>query len=82
MRRGRQTLGQIIKATKQTPKQVKESLGVLIQHRIITFAESFEKGRKFVFYQVNVMNILLRERFPKYIHHIRKEIGMNVLQVD
>jgi DNA-directed RNA polymerase III subunit RPC3 len=79
LKRGRQTLGQLVKGIQQTPKQIKESLCILIQHNIVTFAEAIEKGRKLIFYEVNLLNVLLRERFPKYIQYTRKEIGVNVM---
>jgi hypothetical protein len=79
LKRGRQTLGQMVKGIQQPPKHIKESLCILIQHNIVTFAETIEKGRKMIFYEVNLLNVLLRERFPRYIQHTRREIGINVI---
>jgi hypothetical protein len=78
MRKGRQTLGQLIPKLDVSARQAKEAILILIQHNIVTFAESVEKGRNLIFYQVVIENIFLRDRYGAFIYFSRTRLGGNV----
>nr|KAJ3419162.1 RNA polymerase III subunit C82 [Polyrhizophydium stewartii] len=66
--RGRSTLPALVQATKLSVKITRESLFILIQHHLVTHAEATEGTRAVVYYQASIREILLRERFPLFIH--------------
>lgn len=79
MRKGRQTLGQLIPKLDVSARQTKEAIFILIQHNIVTFAESVEKGRNLIYYQVVIENIFLRDRFGTFLYFTRTRLGENVV---
>ncbi|KAJ3303102.1 DNA-directed RNA polymerase III subunit RPC3 [Kappamyces sp. JEL0829] len=76
--KGRQTLAGLIRhcADLNTSSRViRECLAILIQHNLVTFAESLERGRKLVYYEVSLDMVFLRERYPRFIQVARDVAG-------
>jgi DNA-directed RNA polymerase III subunit RPC3 len=79
--KGRQTLSQLIKETQEDSKTTRDCLVILIQHNLVTFATTIERGRSFIFYEANIQSILLRLRFPQYIYLTRTELGQSAAKI-
>ncbi|TPX65594.1 hypothetical protein SpCBS45565_g05058 [Spizellomyces sp. 'palustris'] len=75
LQRGRSNMSVLVRATDMPPRQIRESLFVLIQHNIVTYAEAPEGTRMVVYYQADVRNIILRDRFPLYIRTVQARFG-------
>ncbi|KAJ3153818.1 DNA-directed RNA polymerase III subunit RPC3 [Geranomyces variabilis] len=75
LERGRSTLVVLVRRLELSAKQVRESLFILIQHNMVTYAESAEGSRMVVYYQININAILLRDRFSLYMRAVRQKCG-------
>ncbi|KAJ3019632.1 DNA-directed RNA polymerase III subunit RPC3 [Thoreauomyces humboldtii] len=75
LERGRQSLSMLVRRGDLPARQVRESLFVLLQHSIVTHAETAEGPRMVVYYQADPTAILLRDRFPLYLKAVRERCG-------
>ncbi|KAH9252674.1 hypothetical protein BASA81_009366 [Batrachochytrium salamandrivorans] len=73
--RGRSNLLVLSQTTKLPTKTLRESLFILIQHHLVTFAENTEGVRVVVYYEANIAEILLRDRFSLYITTATSHLG-------
>ncbi|KAI8999339.1 RNA polymerase III subunit RPC82 helix-turn-helix domain-containing protein [Gaertneriomyces semiglobifer] len=76
LRKGRSTLPLICRASEISPKKVRESLFVLIQHGIVTYFDTEEKNRIVTYYEAHVHKITVRDCFPLFIHTVRAQLGL------
>ena len=67
LNRGRSSLREIDQKSKLSPRLIRESLFVLLQHNLVTFWEHTEGSRLVPYYQLEVQNVLLLDRYPTYI---------------
>ena len=75
MLHGRQSLQQLSKGKpKQIRLQIRNSLSILVHHRMVTFSAWSDRGNITNFYQFEVLNCLLRLRFPFYIQLCKRAI--------
>ena len=77
--RGRSNVTFLVQKSKQSVKTVKESLIKLLQHRLITYAEQAQGTRVITFYEINIHNVMLRDRFPLYIQIAISNFGEAVI---
>ncbi|TPX61940.1 hypothetical protein PhCBS80983_g00859 [Powellomyces hirtus] len=75
LERGRTTLTVLFRRLELSQKQVRESLFTLIQHNVVTYAETAEGSRMVVYYQADIDAILVRDRFPLYMRAVRERCG-------
>jgi DNA-directed RNA polymerase III subunit RPC3 len=75
---GRSHLGNIIGKCHLSPKLVKESLFILLQHGLISFTETVEGSRAIVYYEAIPHRILIRNQFPHYISAAKALYGEEV----
>ncbi|KAI9209760.1 RNA polymerase III subunit RPC82 helix-turn-helix domain-containing protein [Polychytrium aggregatum] len=73
--RGRLTLANLVQISKQSAKNVRESLFILIQHNIVMFTEQAEGLRIMVFYSIDELQIMFRDRYSLYVSKIAEEYG-------
>jgi hypothetical protein len=59
-------------------KTVKDLLVILLQRGLTTYALWPEKGRDWLFYEMNLKNIFLIERYPNYIQLTNELFGDTV----
>ncbi|KAJ1894787.1 RNA polymerase III subunit C82, partial [Kickxella alabastrina] len=76
---GRLPLGLILRKTKLTALNVRQSLAVLIQHGIATHAEAKEGARTSIFYAVNIKAILRLQRAGLYLALVEERMGKDGL---
>ena len=67
---------------KESRERLKKNLFILIQQNIITHYSSVDKGRKTVYYQVSIQNILSRLRFGRFIAATKTFMSDNVRFID
>ncbi|OAJ44446.1 RNA polymerase III subunit RPC82 helix-turn-helix domain-containing protein [Batrachochytrium dendrobatidis JEL423] len=75
--KGRSNLAAIAQSSKLPIKIIRESLFILIQNHQVTFAENTEGMRVVVYYEANIKEILLRDRFALYISTASTHLGVN-----
>lgn len=75
LRKGRMPVGQIATMTTLKPRQVRESLFVMIQHNIAVYAESQERNRIVVYYEIYRPELLHRALLPKALYFAQKWFG-------
>lgn len=76
---GRANVPRLIQVTHQSPRTVKESLFILIQHGLVTFAETSEGGRRGIaYYEILPLRVLLRNQFPFYASAAKSLYGEEV----
>ncbi|KAJ3069813.1 DNA-directed RNA polymerase III subunit RPC3 [Podochytrium sp. JEL0797] len=75
--KGRLTLPQLIAHSELTPRAVRSALFVLIQHNIVSFTEASEGLAIRVYYSVNKMQVLLRDRFALYLQLAQERFGVH-----
>ncbi|KAI8818623.1 RNA polymerase III subunit RPC82 helix-turn-helix domain-containing protein [Fimicolochytrium jonesii] len=75
LERGRSPLSILIRRTELPASKVREALFVLIQHGIVTYAETPEGARMVVYYQAEARSIIVRDRIPIYLQIVRKRCG-------
>jgi hypothetical protein len=78
---GRSPLALIAKRTLIPLKTIREVLFVFIHHNLVTFAESEEGSRFVVYYEISILNTLLRDRFAFYILMTRRRFNEDVFYV-
>eukprot|EP00842_Homolaphlyctis_polyrhiza_P006678 jgi/Hompol1/7010/HPOL_005165-RA len=76
IRRGRSNLAALGHSSKLSIKAVRECMFVLMHHRLATYAETAEGTRVVNYYEANVHNILLRQRFPLYLQKTREHFDI------
>ncbi|KAF9957920.1 hypothetical protein BGZ65_001776 [Modicella reniformis] len=72
LRKGRMPVSQIANITSIKPRQVRESLFVMIQHNIAVYAESQERSRIVTYYEINRPELLHRTIIPKLLYSAQK----------
>lgn len=83
LKRGRTRLDQLCKETTLTRTQAKQALTILIHHNIVTFALATERGREVAYYEASLQQLLLRDRFARYVMMVYDEYDQdhaNVVQ--
>jgi hypothetical protein len=75
---GRSSLILIAKRTEIPVKTVREVLFVFIHHNLVTFAESEEGNRVVIYYEISILNTLLRDRFSFYILMTKMKLNEEV----
>ncbi|KAJ1814996.1 RNA polymerase III subunit C82, partial [Coemansia sp. RSA 2598] len=78
---GRLHLGLIIRTTGLSPLSVRQSLAVLIQHNIVTHAESKEGARYLTFYSISIKSVLRLKRAGLYLGLVEERIGKDGLAI-
>ncbi|KAJ3382678.1 DNA-directed RNA polymerase III subunit RPC3 [Entophlyctis sp. JEL0112] len=73
--RGRSTLSQAALASGLSLKATREALFILIQHSLVSYTEAAEALRIVVYYSVNPLSILLRDRIPLYASVANERFG-------
>ncbi|KAF9585373.1 RNA polymerase III subunit C82 [Lunasporangiospora selenospora] len=86
IRKGRMSVPLIIKFTELKPRQVRESLLVLIQHNIAYYAESEERSRIVTYYEIDKEETLHRVLIPKVLQYSKlwfdregEEVALSIL---
>ncbi|KAJ2700491.1 RNA polymerase III subunit C82 [Coemansia sp. IMI 209128] len=80
-REGRLSLRQLVPRAKQTPRNVRQALAVLIQHGIVTHAMSKEGSLMVTYYSVCLKNILRLQRAGLYLALVEERMGSEGLAV-
>ncbi|KAJ3056234.1 DNA-directed RNA polymerase III subunit RPC3 [Rhizophlyctis rosea] len=75
LNRGRSSLREIDQKAKISLRLVRESLFVLLQHNLVTFWEHTEGSRLVPYYQLEVQNVLMLDRYPTYIKVVMDQYG-------
>ncbi|KAJ1863868.1 RNA polymerase III subunit C82 [Coemansia sp. RSA 2703] len=78
---GRLPLGAVIRKTGLSPQNTRQALAVLIQHSIVTHAESKEGSQIVTFYSVNLKVILRLKRVGLYMGLVDERIGKEGLAI-
>lgn len=81
IQKGRLTLSGIILASKVSPKNVRESLVILIQHGIVAYTESTEGHKSTYYYSVNYEGILLRDRLSFIVDVAKEQFGETGMRI-
>ncbi|KAJ2888966.1 RNA polymerase III subunit C82 [Coemansia asiatica] len=81
IREGRLHLGLIIRNSGLSPLNVRQSLAVLIQHSIVTHAETKEGTRSLTFYSISIKSILRLKRVGLYLGLVEERIGKDGLAI-
>ncbi|KAK3817420.1 MAG: hypothetical protein J3Q66DRAFT_430846 [Benniella sp.] len=68
-------VGQIATMTSLKPRQVRECLFVMIQHNIAVYAESQERSRIVVYYEIYRPELLHRALLPKALYYAQRWFG-------
>ncbi len=55
--------------------RTRESLFILLQHNLVTYAESQEGDQLVVFYSAEMKNALLLNRYPIMMAHAENQFG-------
>lgn len=72
LKQGDSSLPETIKGTGLKPNKVRKALCVLIQHQLCEYSPH-KNGA--MLYRVNIEHVLLRARFPRYIHATKVAFG-------
>ncbi|KAJ2636044.1 RNA polymerase III subunit C82 [Coemansia sp. RSA 1286] len=81
IREGRLPLALVIRNSKLSPLQTRQSLAILIQHSIVTHAESKEGARVLTFYSISIKSILRLKRAGLYLGLVEERIGKDGLTI-
>lgn len=73
-------MGDIVRFTKLTQRQVRESLVVLIHHALVHFTEPEEGVREPTFYQADPQSIMMRLRIGPIMRVTEEQYGKEVDQ--
>lgn len=76
--KGASSIPNLVQWTGLNSKSVKEALIVLIHHNIVQFQTQSEKGKDFVFYNLNMMSLMIRLRFPSIVIGANQRYGIMV----
>ncbi|KAI9089577.1 RNA polymerase III subunit RPC82 helix-turn-helix domain-containing protein [Phlyctochytrium arcticum] len=72
---GRSPIPVISRSIELSPRQIRESLFILIHHGLVTYAEIPEGTRMAVYYKASPEEIALRDCFPLYMAEINARYG-------
>jgi DNA-directed RNA polymerase III subunit RPC3 len=61
--------------SRSTLPRTRESLFILLQHNLVTFAENQEGDRLVVYYTAEIRNALLLNRYPIMMAQAEKQFG-------
>ncbi|PIA15611.1 hypothetical protein COEREDRAFT_74791 [Coemansia reversa NRRL 1564] len=81
IRDGRLALGGIVSRTSVAPLNVRQALAVLIQHSLVTHAQSKEGPRMATYYSISLHRILRLQRVGLYLALVEERMGKEGLAV-
>ncbi|KAJ2612763.1 RNA polymerase III subunit C82 [Coemansia sp. RSA 1365] len=81
IRDGRLALGGIVSRTTIAPLSVRQALAVLIQHSLVTHAQSKEGPRMATYYSISLHRILRLQRVGLYLALVEERMGKEGLAV-